>query len=154
MGSPSIDVCSGITRMARRLGSWSGFWRHCGVGIGPGRLFGGSVRVGSGRMRRPRPATQRTRHQGRWPPRQGILRDFNHDANPDIEPAVIAALAACKWVRKGHPLCLIGDFGTGKPHLLIALGIEAAMAGFRVHIETGTDSCRLAHTRTQQAAQI
>lgn len=30
------------------------------------------------------------------------------------------------------PLCLIGDSGTGKNHLLIALGTEAAMTGFRV----------------------
>jgi len=35
-------------------------------------------------------------------------------------------------VRKGQPLCLIGDSGTGKSHLLIALGTEAAMAGYRV----------------------
>ena len=35
-------------------------------------------------------------------------------------------------VRKGQPLCLIGDSGTGKSHLLIALGTAAAMAGFRV----------------------
>jgi DNA replication protein DnaC len=28
-------------------------------------------------------------------------------------------------------LCLIGDSGTGKSHLLIALGTEAAMAGYR-----------------------
>ena len=34
--------------------------------------------------------------------------------------------------RKGQPLCLIGDSGTGKSHLLIALGTTAAMAGFRV----------------------
>ncbi|ORB75348.1 ATP-binding protein, partial [Mycobacterium timonense] len=47
-------------------------------------------------------------------------------------PAVINTLATCEWVRKGQPLCLIGDSGTGKSHLLIALGTEAAMAGFRV----------------------
>jgi DNA replication protein DnaC len=35
-------------------------------------------------------------------------------------------------VRKSLPLCLIGDSGTGKSHLLIALGTEAAMAGFKV----------------------
>jgi DNA replication protein DnaC len=35
-------------------------------------------------------------------------------------------------VRKHLPLCLIGDSGTGKSHLLIALGTEAAMAGFKV----------------------
>jgi hypothetical protein len=27
-------------------------------------------------------------------------------------------------VKKGLPLCLIGDSGTGKSHLLIALGTE------------------------------
>jgi hypothetical protein len=52
--------------------------------------------------------------------------------NPGIAPAVIAALATCDWVRKGQPLCLIGDSGTGNSHLLIALGTAAAMAGFRV----------------------
>jgi DNA replication protein DnaC len=41
-------------------------------------------------------------------------------------------LASCDWIKKGEPLCLIGDSGTGKSHLLIALGTEAAMAGFRV----------------------
>ncbi|MGI5489380.1 ATP-binding protein [Microtetraspora malaysiensis] len=37
-------------------------------------------------------------------------------------------LATCGWVKKGLPLCLTGDSGTGKSHLLIALGAEAAMA--------------------------
>ena len=53
-------------------------------------------------------------------------------ANPNVDPAVINTLATADWVRKGQPLCLIGDSGTGKSHLLIALGTEAAMAGFRV----------------------
>jgi DNA replication protein DnaC len=35
-------------------------------------------------------------------------------------------------VNAGHPLCLIGDSGTGKSHLLIALGTLAAEAGYRV----------------------
>ena len=65
-------------------------------------------------------------------PRAKWLADFDFDANPGISPAVINTLAACDWVRKGQPLCLIGDSGTGKSHLLIALGTAAAMAGFRV----------------------
>jgi DNA replication protein DnaC len=65
-------------------------------------------------------------------PRQKSLRDFDFEANPNVEPATIHTLATCEWVRKGHPLCLIGDSGTGKSHLLIALGAEAAMAGHRV----------------------
>jgi DNA replication protein DnaC len=35
-------------------------------------------------------------------------------------------------VNAGHPLCLIGDSGTGKSHLLIGLGTAAAEAGYRV----------------------
>ena len=65
-------------------------------------------------------------------PRAKWLADFDFDANPGIVPAVVATLATCDWVRKGQPLCLIGDSGTGKSHLLIALGTAAAMAGFRV----------------------
>lgn len=41
-------------------------------------------------------------------------------------------LASCAWIRGGQPLCLIGDSGTGKSHLLIGLGTAAAEAGFRV----------------------
>ena len=65
-------------------------------------------------------------------PREKSLRTFDYTANPNVDPAVINTLATADWVRKGQPLCLIGDSGTGKSHLLIALGTEAAMAGFRV----------------------
>ena len=65
-------------------------------------------------------------------PREKSLRQFDFEANPNIDPAVIHTLASCEWVKKGLPLCLIGDSGTGKSHLLIALGTEAAMAGYRV----------------------
>jgi DNA replication protein DnaC len=65
-------------------------------------------------------------------PRQKSLREFDFDANSNIDPAMAHTLAKCEWINKGMPLCLIGDSGTGKSHLLIALGTEAAMAGFRV----------------------
>ncbi|WP_440103655.1 IS21-like element helper ATPase IstB [Streptosporangium sp. H16] len=65
-------------------------------------------------------------------PRPKWLKDFDYDANPHIEPAIINTLATCEWVGKGAPLCLIGDSGTGKSHLLIGLGSAAAMAGFKV----------------------
>src|ERR1700733_10989792 len=65
-------------------------------------------------------------------PRDKALRAFDFEANPNLDPALINTLATCEWVRKGQPLCLIGDSGTGKSHLLIALGTEAAMKGFRV----------------------
>jgi DNA replication protein DnaC len=60
------------------------------------------------------------------------LEEFSFEANPAINPAVIGQLATCAWVKAGHPLCLIGDSGTGKSHLLIALGTLVAEAGYRV----------------------
>ncbi len=71
-------------------------------------------------------------------PRQKTLREFDFEANPNIDPATIHTLASCEWVKKGEPLCLIGDSGTGKSHLLIALGTEAAMAGYRVKYTLAT----------------
>jgi DNA replication protein DnaC len=65
-------------------------------------------------------------------PRQKLLKDFDFEANPNIEPAIVSTLAKGDWVRKGQPLCLIGDSGTGKSHLIIALGTEAALQGYRV----------------------
>src|SRR5437899_2796711 len=65
-------------------------------------------------------------------PRPKLLSEFQFDASPAINPAVIGQLATCAWVKAGHPLCLIGDSGTGKTHLLIALGTLAAESGYRV----------------------
>ncbi len=50
-----------------------------------------------------------------------------------IEAAAVHTLAGCEWIEKSQPLCLVGDWGTGKSDMLIALGtIEAATAGHRV----------------------
>lgn len=60
------------------------------------------------------------------------MRTFDFDANPNIDAATIHTLASCEWIKKSQPLCLIGDSGTGKSHMLIARGTEAPMAGYRV----------------------
>ena len=71
-------------------------------------------------------------------PRGKWLGDFDFDANQNINPATINTLATGDWVRKGQPLCLIGDSGTGKSHLLIGLGTAAAEKGFRVRYTLAT----------------
>jgi DNA replication protein DnaC len=60
------------------------------------------------------------------------LDAFDYTFNPQVNPAVVHTLAGAGWVAAGEPLCLIGDSGTGKTHLLIGLGIAAAEAGHRV----------------------
>lgn len=71
-------------------------------------------------------------------PREKWLADFDFEANPQVNAATIHTLARCDWIRKGEPLCLIGDSGTGKTHLLIALGTAAAQQGFRVRYTLAT----------------
>ena len=62
---------------------------------------------------------------------------FEGDIN-SINPATINELATGDWIRRGDPLCLIGDSGTGKSHLLIALGTAAAEQGYRVRYTLAT----------------
>jgi len=71
-------------------------------------------------------------------PREKYLEDFDYDANPNINPALVHTLASGDWIRRGEPLCLIGDSGTGKSHLLIAFGTAAAMKGYRVKYTLAT----------------
>ena len=71
-------------------------------------------------------------------PREKWIADFDFDANPAINPATIHTLTTCVWVKAGDPLCLIGDSGTGKTHLLIALGTAAAQQGYRVRYTLAT----------------
>jgi DNA replication protein DnaC len=69
-------------------------------------------------------------------PRPKRLEDFDHTANPTISPATVGELADPTWVRQGKPLCLLGDSGTGKSHLLIGIGTAIAEAGRGVRYTT------------------
>jgi DNA replication protein DnaC len=71
-------------------------------------------------------------------PRQNWLGDFDFDAKSNINPATIHQLATGDWITKGQPLCLIGDSGTGKSHLLIALGTATAERGFPLRYTLAT----------------
>ena len=69
-------------------------------------------------------------------PRVKRLSEFDCTANPNVNPAMLATLAAGAFIDTGDPLCLIGDSGTGKSHLLIGTGIAACEAGRRVRYVT------------------
>src|SRR5215213_1297184 len=69
-------------------------------------------------------------------PRTKRLADFDLHAHPTLPPATLAHLASGAWIDAGEPVVLLGDSGTGKTHLLIALGTAAAEAGRRVRYVT------------------
>lgn len=69
-------------------------------------------------------------------PRTKRLADFDTAGLPDLPAGTLAHLAGGAWIDKGEPLVLLGDSGTGKTHLLIALGTAAAEQGRRVRYVT------------------
>ena len=69
-------------------------------------------------------------------PRTKRLADFDPARLPDLPPATLAHLAGGAWIDAGEPLVLLSDSGTGKTHLLIALGTAAAEQGRRVRYIT------------------
>lgn len=69
-------------------------------------------------------------------PRMKRLSDFDCSANTNLNPATIATLAAAPFIDAGTPVCLIGNSGTGKSHLLIGTAVAAAEAGRRVRYVT------------------
>jgi len=48
-------------------------------------------------------------------------------------------LATLEWVTAKENLCLVGPAGTGKSHVLVALGISAVHAGHKVRYFTAAD---------------
>jgi DNA replication protein DnaC len=67
------------------------------------------------------------------------IEDFDYSANPDGLPEQINTLCDPAWVVAGQPLCLIGDSGTGKSHLLIGIGTAIAEAGYKVRYTTAAN---------------
>lgn len=77
---------------------------------------------------------ERRVHEARFP-RAKTLDGFDVAASA-LDPAQLATLASCGWIDRGEPVVAIGDSGTGKSHLLIALGVAACEQGRSVRYST------------------
>jgi DNA replication protein DnaC len=56
-----------------------------------------------------------------------------------VPPATFDYLASLEWIRAAENVCLIGPAGTGKSHLLVALGVAAVAAGHKVRYFTAAE---------------
>jgi DNA replication protein DnaC len=56
-----------------------------------------------------------------------------------IPAATLDYLTSLEWITARENLCLVGPAGTGKSHLLVALGVAAVNAGHRVRYFTAAD---------------
>jgi DNA replication protein DnaC len=63
--------------------------------------------------------------QARFPETK-TLGEFDFGAADGVDAQLIADLARGEWITRGDNVVLAGPIGTGKTHLAIALGVEAA----------------------------
>ena len=66
------------------------------------------------------------------------LDEFDQTAS-SVPRATFDYLASLEWVRGHENLTLVGPAGTGKSHLLVALGLAAVQAGHRVRHFTAAE---------------
>jgi DNA replication protein DnaC len=134
----------------------------------PADLEGGLRRLRLGAMRRLAPELLVTAKTQRWAPEEILrtlveteiasrdasnargrlkaaafpvrktLEEFNV-ASSSVVSATFDYLASLEWIAATENVCLVGPAGTGKSHLLVALGHAAVDAGHRVRYFTAAE---------------
>jgi DNA replication protein DnaC len=66
------------------------------------------------------------------------LEEFDQDVSSIPKPT-LDYLASLEWIRARENLALVGPAGTGKSHLLVALGVAAVQAGHKVRYFTAAE---------------
>ena len=64
------------------------------------------------------------------------LESFDFTLTPSLNKQKVLELARGEWIREHYNCCLIGNSGTGKTHLAIALGQAACRHGRHVRFAT------------------
>lgn len=83
-------------------------------------------------------SNQRNRLRGAGFPVTKTLDEFKVAAS-SVPQATFDYLASLEWVPKAENLCLVGPAGTGKSHLLVAVGHAAVAAGHKVRYLTAAE---------------
>ena len=78
-------------------------------------------------------------------PTPATLEDFDYDAAPAVDPALIGELATCRYLQTATNILLIGPPGLGKTHLAVGLARKAAEAGYRTYFTTAADLAARCH---------
>jgi len=70
------------------------------------------------------------------------LEDFDFAFNPSIKKKQVFDLASCRFIRERRDVLLLGPPGTGKSHLVQAVGYHAIKSGFTVLYQSIFDVVR------------
>lgn len=87
------------------------------------------------------------------------LEAFDFKAQPSVNKPLVLELMRCEYIDRRENVLLVGNAGTGKTHLAIALGVEACGRGKRVrfyritelvtHLMEAREERQLARLKTQ-----
>ena len=77
-------------------------------------------------------------HAARFPYRK-TLEEFDFSYLENVSEAQIHQLASCDFIQNKQNVVMIGNPGTGKTHLSIALGLKACMQGLNVRFYTAAN---------------
>ncbi|NEK86482.1 ATP-binding protein [Blastococcus saxobsidens] len=78
-------------------------------------------------------------------PSPASLDDFDYDAAPGVDRALIQELATCRYLETATNVLLIGPPGVGKTHLAVGLARASAQAGYRTYFTTAADLAARCH---------
>ncbi len=84
---------------------------------------------------RDRRAIERRIRQAKFPVVKS-LDSFDFLAIPSLNKTLVLDLARCEFLSRKENLLLLGNSGTGKTHIALALGLAACQRGHRVHFTT------------------
>jgi DNA replication protein DnaC len=70
------------------------------------------------------------------------LATFEFLAIPSLNKSLVLDLARCEFIERKENILALGNSGTGKTHIALALGLAACQKGFRVRFTTAAS---LAH---------
>ena len=64
------------------------------------------------------------------------LETYNFLAIPSLNKKLVVELARCEWIGRRENVLALGNSGTGKTHISLALGLAACQQGLRVRFTT------------------
>src|SRR5688572_30594898 len=78
-------------------------------------------------------------------PTPATLDDYDYDAQPGVDRALINELGTCAFLESATNVLLIGPPGVGKTHLAVGLARRAAESGYRTYFTTAADLAARCH---------
>ena len=78
-------------------------------------------------------------------PTPATLDDYDYDAQPGVDRALVAELGTCRYLDTATNVVLIGPPGVGKTHLAVGLARQAGTIGYRTYFTTAADLAARCH---------